>query len=238
MMTDSAPPSPSSTPLDAPAIIAWLKAHPDFLHAHPELCDVLLPPKQTTGKGVVDFQSYMIERLKADKSEAVATAQEIAQNARHNMNNQTRIHRAVLQLLEAESFESFIEAITLDLTTILDVDITALIIEAEGEKIPHITTPGLRMVPEKTITHWLAGKTILHQSDIGGIEAIYGSAAGLVKSQVLIKLEIGDYAPPALLAFGSRDPHMFHPAQGTEQILFLAHVVERLFRAWLHVRFV
>ena len=86
-MTDT-PAQFSLTPDD---IIAWLKDHPDFLVKHPSACDHLIPPKQTNGKGVADFQTYMIARLKADKTEAIETVKEIVETARHNMNNQTRI---------------------------------------------------------------------------------------------------------------------------------------------------
>ena len=39
----------------------------------------------------------------------------------------------------------------------------------------------------------------------------------------------------AILAFGSRDPNMFDDGQATDQVSFLARVVERSFRAWLHI---
>ena len=229
-MTHDAPPAPA---LSSDDVIAWLKRHPDFLQRHPDLYDILVTPRQKMGKGVADFQTYMIERLKADKTEAIETARGIVETARHNMNNQTRIHKAVLRLLESESFEEFIEGITADLTAFLDVDITSLVIEAEGQKIPQITLPGIRIVPEGTLDLWMRGKTILHQEDISGIETIYGPGATLVRSQVLIRVDISNRTPPAILAFGSRDPQMFQPGQGTEQIMFLANVVERLFRSWL-----
>lgn len=229
---------PESPPADLPnlsedAVIAWLKKHADFLQKNPDLCDVLLPPQKVSGKGVVDFQSYMIERLKADKTEAIETAREIVETARHNMNNQTRVHRAVLRLMEACSFEEFIESITSDLTTILDVDITSLVVETAGQKIPHVTASGIKLMPEGTIDQWMMGKRILHQADIRGVEPIYGAGANLVRSQVLVRVDIAQTTPPAVLAFGSRDPQMFQPGQGTEQVTFLGDVVERLFRSWL-----
>ncbi len=216
-------------------IIDWLKANPHFLQKNPDLCDVLVPPKQKSGKGVADFQAYLIERLKADKTEAIETAREVVETARFNMNNQTRIHRAVLRLLEAESFEEFIEGMTADLSILLDVDIISLVIEAEGQKIPHISLPGIRIVPEGTLDNWMRGKHILAQSDITGIDAVYGSGATLVRSQVLMRVDISNLTPPAVLAFGSRDPQMFQAGQGSEQISFLANVVERLFRSWLNL---
>ncbi len=221
--------------LDADDITQWLKSHPEFLTKNPDALQYLVLPKQQNGKGIADFQTYMIERLKADKTEAIETAKEIVETARHNMNNQGRIHRAVLRLLEATNFEEFIESITSDLTTFLDVDITSLVIESDGQKIPHVTLPGIRIVPSGTLDKWMNGRTILHQSDISGIESVYGSGAQLVRSQVLIRVDVSQNTPPAILAFGSRDPMMFQVNQGTEQVSFLAGVVERCIRSWLHL---
>jgi uncharacterized protein len=231
-MNDALSPQNADT-LDAERIIAWLKQNPDFLKQNPEACDFLIPPTINAGRGVADFQSYMIERLKADKSEAVEVAREIVESARSNMNNQTRIHRAVLRVLDAESFDEFLQIITHDLSTLLNVDITTLVVETSGRAIPHIHTSGIRIVPDGTINSWMQNKTILLQENIGGIEAIYGPGATLVRSQALVRIDISQKTPPAILAFGSRDPHTFHPQQGTELVGFLARVVENEFRSWL-----
>lgn len=229
--------SPDVPALTPASVTAWLLEHPDFLREflarHPQSVETLLPEKSKKQGNIADFQTYLIERLKADKSEALATAQEVVETARYNMNNQTRIHTAVLRMLEAPTFDQFIDSLTGDLTAMLDVDITTLVVESDGDKIPHITTHGIRIVPEGTIDKWMGLRNILHQSDIGGVEAIYGAGAALVRSQVLIRIAIGHPAPAAILAFGSRNPTHFQPGQGTEQISFLAQVIERLFRAWL-----
>lgn len=219
--------------LTAADIIDWLKAHPEFLKKNPDAIDYLIAPKEENGRKVADFQSYMIERLKADKSEAIETAKDIVETARNNMNNQARIHKAVLRLLEAQSFDEFIQTITSDITNLLDVDITTLVVEADGQEIPHIHTNGIRVVPEGTIDNWMRGKNVLLQADIGGIEPIYGAGATLVRSQSLVRIDVSLHTPPAIIAFGSRDPNLFQPGQGTEQVLFLARVIERQFRTWL-----
>ena len=223
--------------LDADDVIAWLKPHPDFLQRNPDIVDILMPPRNEDAPGgkrkVADFQSYMIARLKDAKSKADETTREVVETARNNMNSQTRIHRAVLRLLEAYSFDEFIQTLTSDLTNLLDVDITSLVVEADGQEIPHISTLGIRIVPEGTVDKWMQGKTTLLQSDISGIEAIYGAGATLVRSQALIRVDIAMQTPPAIIAFGSRDAGLFSPAQGTELISFLARVVERQFRNWL-----
>lgn len=227
------PRSDDDANLTPDAVMAWLRAHPDFLEQHPDACDLLVPPKDKGASGTIDFQAHLVKRLKADRDDVLNTTRDIIETARSNMNNTTRIHRAILRLLEAQSFAEFIETITSDLATQLDVDISVLIVEADGSNIPHIHVQGLRVVPEGTINMWLGDKEILLQPDISGIEAVYGGGAALVRSQALVRVDIAHDTPVALLAFGSRDPQMFVDGQGTELITFLARVVERLFRAWL-----
>lgn len=222
--------------LDVEDVLLYLKANPKFLQQNPEAYDYLVPPtKGEQGKNVRDFQSAMIERLKNDKARVMDTTRTLVENARNNMNNQQRIQNVVLRLLEARTFEEFIEIITMDMATMLDTDISVLVVEAQGGQIPHVLNSGIRVVPEGTIDRWMAGNNAMLQSEISGIEAIYGGAYSLVQSQALLRVDISMNTPPAILAFGSRDPFMFMDGQGTEQVTFLARVVERAFRAWLNL---
>lgn len=225
-MTDTPP------AISAAEVLDYLKKNPKFLQQNPQAVDLLHPPKSTDRK-VKDFMSFMVERLKQDKEKVVTTARTLVENARSNMNNQQRIQNVILRLLEARSFAEFIEVITMDMATMLDTDICVLVVESDGTDIPHIHTSGIRMVPPGTIDKWMAGKSALLQANISGIEVIYGGAYTLVQSQALLRVDISMNTPPAILAFGSRDPEAFDDGQATEQISFLARVVERQFRAWL-----
>lgn len=220
--------------ITAADVLEFLKKNPKFLTQHPQAVDLLTPPKSTDRK-VKDFMSFMVEKLKQDKEKVVTTARTLVENARSNMNNQQRIQNVVLRLLESRSFEEFIEIITMDMATMLDTDICVLVVESDGTDIPHIHTSGIRMVPAGTIDKWMGGKGSLLQSNISGIEVIYGGAYTLVQSQALLRVDISMDTPPAVLAFGSRDPMAFEDGQATEQISFLARVVERQFRTWLQL---
>ena len=225
-------PDTMTTPTSKDDVLEFLKNNQDDT----DLFEALIPEKQRPKRGqVADFQSYMIDRLKADKDEAIAKRTELIENSRANMNNQQRIHEAVLHLLEARNFEEFIHCITMDLATFLDVDIAVLVVEADGENVPHIQTTGIRIVPAGTVDTWMNGQSVMLESNISGIEAIYGGGATLVKSQILLRVDISMGTPPAILAFGSREPDMFGEGQATDQILFLARVIERSFRTWLNL---
>jgi uncharacterized protein YigA (DUF484 family) len=227
-------PAPEA-PMNADDIIEYLRKNPKFLQQNPEAMDLLVPPKTEAGKGVADFQNYMIQRLKADKEQVITTTREIVENSRANMNNQQRVHKAVLRLLESNNFEDFIQSITMDLATILDVDIAVFVVESNGNEIPHIHTSGVRVIPPGTVDKWMGEKNVMLQDNISGIEAIYGGGAALVKSQILLRVDISMNTPPAILAFGSRDAGMFQEGQATDQVLFLARVIERCFRSWLNL---
>ncbi len=217
-------------------ILMFLNDNPSFLQDNPDVLDALIPPKSRPQKGgVADFQSYLIERLKADKDAVINNTRELVENARSNMNNQQRIHKAVLRLLESQNFDEFISCITMDLSSLLDVDISVLVVESNEQDIPHVHQNGIRVLPEGTIDKWMSDKSVLLQDDISGIEAIYGGGAALVRSQILLRVDISMNTPPAIVAFGSRDPNMFHDGQATDQILFLARVIERCFRSWLNL---
>lgn len=234
-MSDSQVQTRMPDSLDADDVIAFLKANPRFLSDHPQAMDYLVPPKQGDGRKVKDFTSFMIERLKSDKAQIAQTTREIVENARNNMNNQQRIHKVVLRLLEARSFDEFIEIVTNDMASMLDTDISVMVVESNGQDIPHIHTSGIRIVPGGTIDKWMGGKNVLLQDNIMGIEALYGGAYTLVASQALLRIDISMDTPPAVIAFGSRDPHMFMDGQATDQVDFLARVVERVFRSWLNL---
>lgn len=217
-------------------VIQWLKRHPRFLSENPQMLDVLLPPTENTGRGIADFQAFMIKRLKDDKNEVIESARELVENSRHNMHNQQRINRAVLLLLEATNFEDFIRTITLDFAALLDVDIVSMIVETDGEVIPHVDIAGVRLVTPGTVSLLLSDNGVALEGATRGLDQLYGGGATLVKSQALLRLDIGPGTPPALLAFGSRDPNLFYPGQGTDMISFLGRVVERCFRTWLTVQ--
>lgn len=216
-------------------VIAYLRKKKDFFRDNPELLEELSAPGQDRGRGVVDFQQVLVERLKSDKSNAHKVQKELIETFRANMSNQSRIQTAVLVVLEAETFEEFVETITQDLPVLLDVDTITLVIEATSKEVPFVNVAGMRFVKPGFVRSWLGDGDALLQPSINGHEEIFGPGAGLVKSHALLRLEISTNTPAGIIAFGSRNPDAFSPDQAIDQVGFLAQVVERCFRIWLDV---
>lgn len=217
-------------------VLEWLKANPEFLQRHPDACEYLVPPKENLGRGIADFQHYMVQRLKQDKNAVIETTRDLIEVSRVNMNSVNRIHEATLKVLEARNFPGFIQAITMDIAAVLDVDAVTLVVESDGSaSTASMNAAGIRVVPQGTIQGWMGDKPSILQDDIHGSDAVFGAAARLVRSQAILRVDISMQTPPAILAFGSRDPDMFRDGQGTELVSYLARVVERCFRLWLDI---
>jgi len=220
-------------------VYAYLKSHPDFLLNNQKILSHLKAPgQQGDNATVADFQQAMVERLRKEKQKVLELQRELVTNARDNMSNQSRIHSAILVLLEAYDFEEFIQIITQDFPVLLGVDVCTLILETDGLNIPSLKSDyqGLRLVQTGTVKQELGEEGYgLLLDNMRGSEQIFGPGAGIVRSQALLRLDITPEAPKGILAFGSRDPNMFHEDQGIEQISILAQVIERHVRHFLNL---
>ena len=212
----------------------YLRRNPDFLAENAELLEVLTPPAPPRGDGVVDLQSFMVERLRGQIQSMTEARDALVQAGRTNMAAQSRVHKTVLALLAAKSFEQLIEIVTTDLAVMLNLDAVTLGVEKAEQSLPAIRLGGLFQLEPDTVDAMIGKRRrVLLRSDIEGDPALYGAAAGLVASEALIRLNASATTPPAILALGARAPDQFHPGQGTELLIFLGDALELSIRTWL-----
>lgn len=222
----------------AKQVAAYLRAHPDFLQQHPDLLAIIKAPKREfsdtdpDGGEVVDLQHAMVGRLRTELARNVKQHGELIDAGRNNQHSQARIHATVLRLLSARSFDHLLELMSTDLVGLLDIDTVALCLET-GSEAP-VTSHGIRILPDGTIAKVIGGERgVILRDNVAGDRRIFGEAAGLVRSDALLRLIVRKKGPPALLAMGSREPHRFHPGQGIELLAFLANVMEHSICTWL-----
>ncbi len=228
--------SASTEPHDTTSIEvrAYLRENPGFLVENPDLAEVMLPPERDTGNGVVDMQSFMIERLQNEIGDLRDNHGELIAASRSNMISQSRIHAAVLAILEATTFDHMIEVVTTDLANMLDVEVASLCVENGDAKLNLPEVTGVHVVAPGMVDETLGpGRDIVLRSKAEAEHAVFGAAVGLVRSAAILRLPINPYGPMALLAFGSREEERFHPGQGTELLNFLARVLTHAMRTWL-----
>lgn len=220
-----APPLPS-----AQQVAAFLRANPDFLRDHPEVAAEVLPARDL-GDGIADLQSHTLRALRSELDTMRSGAEELIHNARNNMSIQTRTHDAVLAVLAADSFEVFVRTVSDDLPPMLQVDLAMLCFEPGLPKGAAVYVQELHAGAVDRLLG--AGNATRLRASVGEEPALYGSGDGLVASDALVRLPLGDDLPPALLALGCRHPGTFHNGQATELLVFLAGVIAHTVRRWL-----
>lgn len=223
-------------PLTAGEVTAFLEQHPEFFAEHPDLLDSMQAPAAENGDGVVNLQRFLVERLRQQLADARLAHDNLIAIGRANLTIQARVHRAVLALLSARSFEHLIETVATDLALILDLDAVSLGVEQGVEELPPVRLDGLVQLEPGTVDALIGrGRTVTLVDRTDGQTALFGAAASLISSQALIRLQVSRKTPPALLALGSRRAKQFHEGQRTELLTFLARALERRIRAWLNL---
>ena len=225
---------PKDDDLTDERVAAYLQDNPDFLSRYPDVLRMMAAPDRELGDGVSDIQTAMIGQLRTEIARLNARQDEIILTSRANLNTQGRVHECVIALLAAKSFEQAMQIVTTDFAVMLDLDVVTLCIEAEEGSPSPLRMSGLRMLAAGGVEATMGeNKRVRLHSDAPADPEIFGGGATLVRSAAFIRLDISDYTPPALIAFGARRPGKFHAGQGTELLNFLGRVVEHDIRLWL-----
>lgn len=193
------------------------------------------------GSNVVDLRGLAMERLEDRLDRLEYTHRGVIAAAYENLAGTNQIHRAVLQLLEAPDFTSFLTTLTGDMADMLRLDAVRLMLETDAEDTalpPGLSDVVLTAEPGFIDNYITLGRNIPARSvTLRQItpedNVIYGVATGLIHSEALMKLDLGAGRLPGLLVFGAEDPHLFSPTQGTDLLTFFAGAFERMMRRWL-----
>lgn len=229
--------APPADSLSAEAVEAWLRQHPDFLAENPDLLFALTPPAFDQGKGVVDFQRFLVERQRTELEALKGASRELIAVSRTNKSTQQAVHKAALALLAAPTFGRAIATVVDDWATMLDADVVMLGVESAPERALPGAKAGLTLLAPGEVDSRLGRLQDVRM--IPSMEppdpSMFGEAAGLARSVAWLRLNIHEDVPQGLLAIGSRDIGRFHPRQNTELLRFLASTLAVTIRAWLNL---
>jgi uncharacterized protein YigA (DUF484 family) len=231
---NTVPAPPRSSEIGPREVVAYLRQNPDFLDRHPDVLRWLRAPARDIGDGVLDFQQFMLERLRRDYARLQDERKTLIATSRGNLASQCRVHKAVLAMLRASSFEHLLQIVTTDLAVLIDVDVITLGVESAASNTSRLPLNGIHLLRSGTVDKLLGpNRDGMLCTDIHGEPALFGEAAGLVRSQALLRLSFGRSAPIGLMCIGTRNPDTFQPGLGTELLTFLARTLEISIAQWL-----
>ncbi len=214
------------------AVKAYLADHPDFLVENEELLQVLTPPTYHSGRHVVDFQRYSIERLRHYLTELDAYQGRLIAATRSNISNQQQIHDAVLAAMDAESLPELVHTVTQDWVDMLGVDAIVLALEDKAS-LSWVSNVGILPLEACWIEDMVGLEgAVIRRGRVAASPRIFGPAAPLIQAEAMVRMAPAKPLPQGLLAFGTRESDSFYPGQGTELLRFLASVVQKCLKPW------
>lgn len=198
--------------------------------------------ERAMGSNIVDLRGIAMDRLAARLDRLEDTHRSVIAAAYENLAGTNQVHRAVLRMMDATRFESFLRDLGTEVADILRVDAMKLVLESAAREddpvikrlgdVLSVAEPGFvdaylsqgRNTPDRQVTlrHVRAGD-----------RALYGDKAESIRSEACLRLELGNGRLPALLVMGANDPDQFGPQQGVDLLGFFAGVFERAMRRWL-----
>lgn len=218
-------------------------AQPEVILEDRDLMRALIAANERAmGANIVDLRGIAMERLEARLDRLEDTHRSVIAAAYENLAGTNQVHRAVLRMLEPLKFEDFLNNLGTDVAEILRLDAVRLVLETQQ----NADDPALARVGEVLciaepgfVQAYLngprgqAGRAVALRQTDPGTEGVYGERGNWIRSEAVMRLDLGPGRLPGMLVMGSEDPHHFKPTQGTDLLAFFAAAFERAMQRWL-----
>lgn len=229
-----------NTPLMADELREKIIANPDVLLEDHDVMRALVGAKdERMGANIVDLRGIAMERLEARFDRLEDTHRCVIAAAYDNLAGTNQVHRAILRMMDAATFDQFLTDLSGDVADILRVDAIRLVLESSDPDALSNAGATVAVMPENYVEGYITlGRnmparqvTLREFHKVGG--SLYGDRSAYIKSEACLKIDLGPDRMPAMLVMGSEDPQLFTPQQGTDLLTFFAGVFERVVRRWL-----
>jgi uncharacterized protein YigA (DUF484 family) len=210
----------------AQAVKTYVRMNRAELAHDGELLSLLLPERFDSGE-VRDLQRFVIDRLREENGRLKAERDALTSARESVVRLGDGVKRAVLDLLDARSFEEAIEVATTAAAS-FGAERAALCVEA----VSGLESEGVRIIAPGT-TLAVLGHEGTGAILSGGGEMLLGAGGRECKSVAVFRLRIGRDTPAAMYVLGAREAGCFEGAETAADLGFFARALERTIRAWL-----
>lgn len=219
---------------------ARILADPALVLDDPALMRALVEAAEGGVAGnVVDLRAMAMARLAAKVDRLEETHRAVVAAAYENVAATNQIHRAVEAILAAGDFDRFVQILERELAGILQVAAVRLVLEDAGAPAPGQRDAVVAMQPPGFIVDYMrqgrnapARRIVLRQG-VPFQGDLYGAAGATLRSEALMRLDLGRGRGAAMLALGAVEAQHYRPGQATDLLAFFTGVVEKVLRRWL-----
>jgi hypothetical protein len=213
-----------------------------ILEDHDVMAALIAANERALGTNIVDLRGIAMERLETRLDRLEDTHRAVVAAAYENLAGTNQVHRAVLQLLEPKTFDDFLARLGGDIAQTLKLDSLRLVLEshdasgAEALKavgaVLHLGPPGFVLTAMQGGRAGTPRAVVLRQV-LPQDRDLHGDKADFIRSEALLRLDLGKGRLPGMLVLGSEDPHQFKATHGSDLLAFFGQVFERLMQRWL-----
>lgn len=218
-------------PLEPEQIEAYLREHPDFFVAHPELlAELSLPHESGSAISLVERQVAILRERNMDMRHRLS---KLLDNARDNDKLFDKTKRLVLNLLEGQDMGDIIDALHYSFDKDFSIHFTRVILFGNLEKVPSSQARVVTIAEAREQLGALLKNSRAVCGTLGAkeLQFIFGDQAGEIGSVAAVPLLHGSVF--GLLAIGNRDPHYYRSSMGTLFLGYIAEVLNRLLPKYL-----
>lgn len=195
---------------------------------------------------VIDLKTVVLKRLESRLEDMEGQNNTIVSAAYENMSTTSHVHRAILNVLEPKTFPEFLDFLRTTWAHSLNIDVARVCLEAPAiplKDMPALQSefgPGVVFLQKDEIDYYITLGKDIEARPISlrqirkGVSKIHGILADEVRSEALMKLDLGTGNRPGLLLLGSKNPDQFAPNMGTDLLMFYGSVFEKVMQRWLY----
>lgn len=216
-----------------------------FLEDHDIMRALITADRVKQAGNVIDLRSIAMDRMEDRLNKLEDTHRTVIAAAYDNVSSMNQIHRAVLSIMEPDDFNGFLKFIENELAQTLGVEAAYLCLETpavtadQGPSLSKEFGNGVTFLAigeiENYITHGrnMNSRAVTMRSVRSGATSLYDDCTDTIRSEALLKLNLGTGNLPGMLVIGSKNADQFAPAQGSDLLLFLGRAFARILRRWL-----
>ena len=233
----------SSSPKIEDTLREAIISQPNVILDDKDLMQALIAANERAmGGNIVDLRGIAMDRLESRLDRLEDTHRSVIAAAYENLAGTNQVHRAILRMLDPVEFETFLRDLNGEVSEILRVDATKLVLESvqnDADTAVKRLCEALSVAEPGFVNDYLSQgrggqvRQVTLRQVQNASDTIYGEKADWIRSEACLKLDFGEGRLPGMLVMGAEDPHMFGPQQGTDLLAFFTGVFERAMRRWL-----
>lgn len=225
------------------ALRDFVLSNPAAVLEDPELMAALITADDARrGGNVVDLRGVAIARLEERLDKLESTHQDVLSAAYDNVATTRQVHRAIHAMIVPLDLEPFLRCMATDVADILRVSSVRVMLEpgtpADLPKVADnygVIAPVAAGEVNTYLNTWQSGRSpdVVLRRTLRDLPKIHHQGHGPIRTEALVRLELGAAFPAALLALGATDAQQYLPSHATDLFELFGRVFERSLRSLL-----